>query len=67
MILIYVLIGIVAFLVVRKAYRRYKVRKVARGIWRDYGQDWDQNFRIADKPHQTLYFRLDYFMRHEAI
>jgi len=57
---IYLSIGIVALLVVRKSYRRYKVRKVAKEIWRDHGQDWDQ----SQKPST---FTLDYFMRHGAM
>ena len=60
MIWIYLLIAIVTLLVVRKAYRRYKVRKVAKEIWRDHGQDWDQS-------HRPSTFTLDYFMRHGAM
>jgi len=49
MIWIYLSIAIVAFLVVRKSYRRYKVRKVAKEIWRDHGT------RLGSKP-QAFYF-----------
>ena len=51
-------IGIVTLLVVRKAYLRYKARKVAKEIWRDYGQEWDQSL----EP-KASYFGLDYFIR----